>query len=72
MLVGTLRYADGRAAPFVPVRIGDRTAVTDEEGMYFFTQIPGGTQELVAEIPGRGETSIKVKAGADAATLPKP
>lgn len=71
-LVGTLRYADGRAAPFVPVRIGDRTAVTDEEGMYFFTQIPGGTQELIAEIPGRGETSIKVKAGADAATLPKP
>ena len=28
-LVGTLRYADGRAASFVPVRVGERTAVTE-------------------------------------------
>jgi hypothetical protein len=69
-LVGTLRYADGRPAPYIPIRIGNRTAVTDGEGGYRFSPVPEGGASLVAEIPGTGETSIKAKDGV--ARLPKP
>ena len=69
-LVGTLRYADGRPASYVPVRIGNRTAVTDGEGIYRFSPLHEKEPSLVAEIPGTEETTIKAKDGV--ARLPKP
>ena len=56
-LVGTLRFADGSPAAYIPVRINNRTAVTDGDGQYHFTNVPGPIRELVAEIPGEGEIS---------------
>ena len=70
-LVGTLRYDDGRPASFVPVSVGDRTAVTDEEGVYRFSHLPHNPKQLVAEIPGKGEITMPVKAGAVTSELPK-
>lgn len=68
-LVGTLRFPDGTPAPFIPVRVGGRTAVTDEDGMYHFTGLTPGEHQIVAEIPGRGE--IPVVATSGTATLPE-
>jgi hypothetical protein len=56
-LIGTLRFADGSPAAFIPVRVNDRTAVTDADGQYHFTNVPGPIRELVAEIPGMGEVA---------------
>jgi len=61
-LIGTLRFADGSPAAFIPVRINNRTAVTDENGGYHFTDVPGPIKELVAEIPGQGEVAKPVSA----------
>ncbi len=59
-LMGTLRFADGSPAAFIPVRINDRTAVTDGDGQYHFTNVRGPIRELVAEIPGKGEVATAV------------
>lgn len=56
-LIGTLRFPDGSAAAYIPVRINGRTAVTDGDGQYHFTNVPGPIRELVAEIPGQGEVA---------------
>lgn len=56
-LIGTLRFADGAPAAYIPVRINDRTAVTDGDGQYHFTNVHGPIRELIAEIPGQGEVS---------------
>ncbi len=61
-LIGTLRYSDGRPASFIPVRIGERTAVTDQEGVYHFTDVASGQKSVVAEVPGRGEVVAPVAA----------
>ena len=68
-LVGTLRFPDGAPAAYVPVRVGGRTAVTDEDGLYHFTGLMPGEHQLVAEIPGRGE--IPVLATGGTATVPE-
>lgn len=69
-IIGTLRYADGRPAPYIPVRIGNRTAVTDGEGMYRFSPVPEKSPSLMAEVPGTGNVTVKAKDGE--ARLPKP
>jgi hypothetical protein len=56
-LIGTLRFPDGTPAAYIPVRINNRTAVTDADGQYHFTNVPGPIKELIAEIPGQGEIS---------------
>lgn len=56
-LIGTLRFADGSPAAYIPIRINDRTAVTDGDGQYHFTNVHGPIRELIAEIPGQGEVS---------------
>jgi len=68
-LVGTLRFPDGTPAPYVPVRVGGRTAVTDEDGSYHFTGLTPGEHQIVAEIPGRGEVPVLPSGGT--ATLPE-
>ena len=68
-LIGTLRFQDGSPAPYVPVRIGNRTAVTDDDGVYHFTGLTPGEHEIVAEIPGRGEVPVVTANGS--ATLPE-
>lgn len=68
-LVGTLRFPDGSPAAFVPIRVGGRTAVTDETGAYHFTGLVPGEHEIVAEIPGRGEVPVLPANGA--AVLPE-
>ncbi|MFI5387577.1 MAG: carboxypeptidase regulatory-like domain-containing protein, partial [Fimbriimonadales bacterium] len=68
-LVGTLRFPDGNPAPYIPVRIGGRTAVTDEDGVYHFTGLAPGEHQIVAEIPGRGEIPVVTASGT--ATLPE-
>lgn len=68
-LVGTLRFPDGTPAPYIPVRVGTRTAVTDEDGVYHFTGLAPGEHEIVAEIPGRGEIPVLPANGT--ATLPE-
>ncbi|HTQ08430.1 MAG TPA: Pvc16 family protein [Fimbriimonadaceae bacterium] len=68
-LVGTLRFPDGTPAPYIPVRIGGRTAVTDEDGSYHFTGLAPGEHQIVAEIPGRGEIPVLPSGGT--ATLPE-
>lgn len=68
-LVGTLRLPDGSPASYVPVRIGNKTAVTDEDGVYHFTGLAPGEHEIVAEIPGRGEVPVVSSNGT--ASLPE-
>ena len=68
-LVGTLRFPDGTPAPYIPVRVGNRTAVTDEDGVYHFTGLAPGEHQIVAEIPGRGEIPVLPANGT--ATLPE-
>ncbi|HVT11596.1 MAG TPA: Pvc16 family protein [Fimbriimonadaceae bacterium] len=68
-LVGTLRFQDGTPAAYVPVRIGGRTAVTDEDGVYHFTGLLPGEHQIIAEIPGRGEIPVLPANGS--ATLPE-
>lgn len=68
-LVGTLRFPDGTPAAYVPVRIGGRTAVTDEDGVYHFTGLLPGEHQIIAEIPGRGEIPVLPANGS--ATLPE-
>jgi hypothetical protein len=68
-LVGTLRFQDGTPAAYVPVRVGQRTAVTDEDGVYHFTGLMPGEHQIVAEIPGRGEIPVFTSSGT--ATLPQ-
>lgn len=68
-LVGTLRFPDGTPAAYVPVRVGGRSAVTDEDGVYHFTGLNPGEHKIVAEIPGRGEIPIVTSSGT--ATLPE-
>lgn len=68
-LVGTLRFPDGTPAPYIPVKVGNRTAVTDEDGVYHFTGLTPGEHEIVAEIPGRGEIPVLPANGS--ATLPE-
>lgn len=70
-LVGTLRYADGTPASFVPVKVGERTVVTDAEGVYRFTELPHRAREIVAEIAGRGEITLPVKPGSPTSEVPK-
>lgn len=62
-LVGTLRFPDGSPAAYVPVRIGNRTAVTDIDGSYHFTGLPPGEHEIIAEVPGRGEIPVMTSNG---------
>ncbi len=59
-LVGTLLFPDGTPAAYIPVRINDRTAVTDADGQYHFTNVHGPIRELIAEIPGEGEVAKPV------------
>ncbi len=59
-LVGTLRFPDGTPAAYIPVRINGRTAVTDADGQYHFTNVHGPIRELIAEVPGQGEVARPV------------
>lgn len=70
-LIGTLRNADGSPASFVPVKVGDRTAVTDANGEYRLYDLPHRAKELIAEVPGLGETRVAVKETATTTQLPK-
>jgi hypothetical protein len=58
-ITGRATDASGGALPGVTVSItspnligGARTAVTDNEGVYRFTQLPGGTYIVKFELPG--------------------
>lgn len=61
-LIGTLRFADGSPAAYIPIRVNNRTAVTDGDGQYHFTNVPGPIKELIAEIPGKGEVATPIDA----------
>jgi hypothetical protein len=62
---GVLRYADGRPASFVPVRIGHQTTATDAAGAYVFVNIPPGDHPLVVEAPGQEPKEV-IQQGASA------
>jgi hypothetical protein len=70
VLVGTLRYADGRPASYIPVRIGERTAVTDADGLYHFTEVAATAKRVIAEIAGRGEIEVSLKGDGSVSELP--
>ncbi|MBC8063891.1 MAG: carboxypeptidase regulatory-like domain-containing protein, partial [Chlorobia bacterium] len=70
-LIGTLRFADGSAAAYIPVRINGRTAVTDGDGQYHFTNVQGPIKEIIAEIPGQGEVSKPIDASKPTVELGK-
>lgn len=61
---GRLKYDDGRPASYIAVKCGDKTTMTDREGMYRFTDVPPGRAKVVAEVPGRGDVEVESKDGA--------
>lgn len=73
-ITGRATDSSGGALPGVTVSIsspnmigGSRTAVTDEEGLYRFTLLPGGTYTVTFELPGFTTLNIEgvqVNAGA--------
>ncbi len=63
-LVGKLRFADGRPAAYVVVRVGDKRTITDGEGRYKFTDVPAGDGKLTVEVPGEGDVVVAPKDGA--------
>lgn len=63
-LSGRLRYPDGRPAAYIPLRIGRHHTTSDSEGVYTFHDLPPGDHILIADVPGRGEITVKTENGA--------
>jgi hypothetical protein len=60
---GTVRFADGRPARYLPVRLGGQSTLTDGEGIYRFLSVPAEAQTLLAQVPGRGEVALQMHNG---------
>jgi hypothetical protein len=60
---GVLRYASGEPAAFIPVRAGGQETRTDSRGVYLFADLPAGEYEVVADLPGLGEVSVRPDGG---------
>jgi hypothetical protein len=57
-LTGTVRLASGAPASFVNVRAAGKETLTDADGVYSFFDLPPGKHQVVATIPGQGDTDI--------------
>ena len=71
-LSGTLRFADGRPAAYITVRTGDRMAITDADGVYCFYDLPVGEHQVLADVPGIGETAVTVGGAPGSPAIPAP
>ena len=54
-LTGRLRYASGKPAAYIPVRVGRQQTSTDSEGVYHFYALPPGDHRVWADLAGQGE-----------------
>ena len=57
-LTGRLRFASGKPAAHIPVRVGRQRTQTDSEGVYHFYDLPAGDAQVFADLPGQGEVVV--------------
>lgn len=69
-LSGRLRFADGRTAGYIPLRVGRQRSRSDADGIFTFAEVPAQDQDLFAEVPGRGEVKVVLRGGAATITPP--